>query len=104
MALTKELLLKKINELDVPSVKKEEMLSRVRREKEVNDDLIVWFREEVQKLLDAAPIRPLPKEVKQEMKKVEREIDQEIKKVSKDLSETIENTIKNFNIQPANAS
>jgi len=104
MALTKELLLKKINELDVPSAKKEEMLSRVRREKEVSDDLINWLRNEVQKLIDVAPVRPLPKEVKQEMKRVEREIDQEIKKVSKDLNKVVEDTINNFKIQPANAS
>jgi len=104
MVLTKELLLKKINELDVPSVKKEEMLSRVRREKEVSDDLINWLRNEVQKLIDVAPVRPLPKEVKQEMKRVEREIDQEIKKVSKDLNKVVEDTINNFKIQPANAS
>ena len=104
MELTKELLLKKINELDVPSAKKEEMLSRVRREKEVSDDLINWLRNEVQKLIDVAPVRPLPKEVKQEMKRVEREIDQEIKKVSKDLNKVVEDTINNFKIQPANAS
>jgi len=104
MALAKELLLKKINNLDVPSAKKEEMLNRVRREKEVSDDLINWLRNEVQKLIDVAPVRPLPKEVKQEMKRVEREIDQEIKKVSKDLNKVVEDTINNFKIQPANAS
>jgi len=102
--LTKEVLLKKINDLDIASIKKEEMIRRVRDEKEVSDSLIDWLRNEVQKLIDEAAKQPLPKEVRQEMKKAEKEIDQEIKKVSEDLNKKIEDTIKNFNIQPANAS
>jgi CHASE3 domain sensor protein len=106
--LTKEILLKKINELDIALEKKEEFLKRVNDSKEISDDLIDWLRAEVQKLIDAHNARvaakPLSKEVRQEMEKSGKDIDREIKKVSKDIEETIQNTINNFKIQPANAS
>lgn len=107
MALKKDLLLKKINDLDIAFEKKEEFLKRVSESKEVSDDLIDWLRREVQKLIDAHQSRAAAsflKGVRQEIQKVEKDIDHEIKKVSRDINQAVENTINNFKIQPADAS